>query len=893
MGTVPVVVAAGGWLTNVLTSGWNPWLFAALAGVVVASSALSIAVERGRPSPAAPPRRPEQPAGPPVWLDVPPRSRHFTGREELLALLDRRPGESQGVTALVPHALYGLGGVGKTHLAIEYAHRHQNRFDLVAWIPAEQPASLRTAYLRIAEAMGLPESEDTERTLDLVRDALRRGVPFRRWLIIFDNAEEPSSIQRHLPEAAPPHSTGRVLITSRDRGWSSVGDTIEVEVLERDESVALLRRRNPGVSEADAEQLAGQLGDLPLALEQASAWIDASGTAVPQYLGLLSARTRDLLDANRPTDYPMSVAATWGVALDRLATTDSAAVALLELTAFLGPEPIDRRIFRLSDDVPAMLKAVLDDPLRLDQALTHIGKLSLAKLDPVRGTIQLHRLVQAVVRARVGAERREELRLAAQTLLAAAGEAAGDAADPESWSAHAGITPHLRSAGCLGSGDRRIQELVLRQLTYLFNRGDAESCRDFAEEAWRQWAAKSGPSDVNTLYAAFWVASAARDLGDVPLSKVLLEEVLGRSRRALGNGHPVTLRAANSYGANLRLAGDYRRAYQSDLLNLERCRATYGPDGFWTSAVSNNLAIDLRFLGRFREALALNEEAFALRRRTLGPDHVMTLFSQMACATDLYYLGLYRRSLAIVDSVQSRIEQHGLTPNRYLSPPLRARALILTGIGEHERAAVVSRQLLDRYRTVFGPGHPDTLAMAMTTANALRAGYPRESLALARTTVEHHRRMYGPDHPATIAALVNTAVAERSNDEHAAAARHDEQTAPLVAGVFGDDHWVTLCAAAGRGIDLSIAGEHVASCRLLRQTYDTSVAVRGADHPYTLRVGADLAKALRRAGRPQEARALRTDLETRLSGERDGDPTPMAALHRREWAECPVELPLC
>ncbi|MBB2948696.1 tetratricopeptide (TPR) repeat protein [Actinoplanes lutulentus] len=876
VGAVPVVVAIGSWLTNVLTSGWDPWLFAALAGVVTVSAVLTVAAERNYSLPAPVPAVPAPAGAPPAWVDVPPRSRHFTGRQELLTLLAHRPAESHGVTAIVPHALYGLGGVGKTHLAVEYAHRRHHQFDLVAWIPAEQPAALRSAYLRVAAAMGLPESDDVERTLALVRDGLRRGVPFRRWLMIFDNAEGPATLQAYLPEPAPPHSTGQVLITSRDRGWSGVADTIEVEVLHRDESVALLRKRNPVVDEADAVRLAEQLGDLPLALEQASAWIDASGTTLPHYLRLLSERTRDLLDANRPADYPASVAATWGVALERLSTTDSAAVRLLELTAFLAPEPVDRGMLRLGGGgvSPTALKEVLTDPLRLDQAMAHIGRLSLAKLDAGRGTIQLHRLMRAVVQAQVSPDRVDELRAAAQSLLATAEGAAGDETDPQTWAMHGRITPHLRFTGCLSSTNRQIQELVLRQLSYLHNRGDMKSCRDFAEEARDRWSERAGPDDENTLFAAFWLAGAARGLGDIGLSKVLLEEILGRARRSLGNDHPVTLRAANSYGANLRLAGDYRRAYQSDLLTLERCRVTYGPTGFWTAAVSNNLAIDLRNLGRFAEALAQNEETHALRLRTLGPGHLTTLFSQAACALDLYYLGRYQECLDIAETVIPLMKPLVESPDMYFSPGLRIQVIALTAAGEHAKAAALSRPLLDAYRTVRGVDHPDTIAIAMTTVNALRAGHPAESLTLVRATLALHQKVYGDDHPATLAALVNTAVTERRNGEYAAAAHHDEQAAGAVENVFGVQHWVTLCAGNGRAINHAIAGDHATSCRMLKQTYDTSVLVRGAGHPYTLACSANLAKANRRAGKWGAGL------------------TPPYQLRRHAWAECPVELPL-
>ncbi|WP_436534449.1 FxSxx-COOH system tetratricopeptide repeat protein [Actinoplanes sp. HUAS TT8] len=897
LGAAPIVVAAGSWLTNVLTSGWNPWLFAALAAVVGMSSFLTVAAERHYRPPetvttASP--APQALSRPSAWLDVPPRSRHFTGRDELLATLGRVGAEeTRGLTAIVPHALYGLGGVGKTHLAIEYAHRNRDRYDLVAWIPAEQPALMRSAFLRIAAAMGLPESDDLEQTVELVRGGLQRGTPFRSWLIVFDNAEEPVTLRPYLPEPAPPHSAGRVLITSRDRTWSSLADTIEVEVLHRHESVALLRKRNPNVSDTDATTLAERLGDLPLALEQASAWIDASGMRISDYLRLLSEHTQELLGANRPADYPTSVAATWGVALDRLSTTDPVAVELLELSAFLGPEPIDRRLLGFGGEVEAltMLKAVLVDPMRLDRAMAHIGKLSLVKFDSARGTIQLHRLVRAVIRARLSPEQRERLGTAAQMLLAAADASVPDTTGAESWWIHAMITPHLRYTGCLASADGRIQELVLRHLNYLYARRDTESCQQLAEKASAAWTKRLGPGHANTLHASVLLATAARELGRTDFSKRLLEEVLGRARRTLGESHPVTLRAANSYGADLRLIGDYRRAHQLDLVNLDQHQAVYGPADARTFQMTHNVAVDLRSLGRFAEALALDEKNRSLLRRTCGVDDLRTIYSGMACVLDLYYLGRYQEALTQAQSVAA--EMTGLVGSLSRHPLLESRiqAIVLAAAGQSGPAEELSQQILDKYRTIHGYRHPQTLAMAMTAANIVRHHRPRMALSLANATLAQHEKTYGGEHPATIVALINTAAAERINGEHAEASRHDDQALRLADDVFGAEHWITLCARQGRAINRSIAGDHGTSYHLMNQVYQAAVALHGADHPYTLTCAANLVKAAGRAKRHGAAQPLRAQLSRRLAQGDGGNAVLLRRLRDREWVEFPVELP--
>ena len=203
---------------------------------------------------------------PQIWGKVPPRNKNFTGRTDLLERL--RGGLANRVTAVVPHALHGLGGVGKTQMAVEYAYRYRSEYDLVWWIPADQPVLVRSSLATLATRLGLASASvaGIDDAVAAVLDALRRGEPYDRWLLIFDNADQPEDLNEFIPR-----EPGHALITSRDNRWDTVADTILVDVFSRSESVEFLNRRVPtGIAEADAGRLAEELGDLPLALEQAA-----------------------------------------------------------------------------------------------------------------------------------------------------------------------------------------------------------------------------------------------------------------------------------------------------------------------------------------------------------------------------------------------------------------------------------------------------------------------------------------------------------------------------------------------------------------------------------------------------------------------------------------------
>ncbi|MEN3361443.1 MAG: hypothetical protein V7637_5425 [Mycobacteriales bacterium] len=788
---------------------------------------------------------------PAVWGNVPARNPNFTGRVELLDAL--RAQLTDNLTALLPHTLHGLGGVGKTQVAVEYVWRFAGDYDLVWWVPAEQPALIRSSLASLASRLDIPLGEDVEKTLVAVHDALRTHRPYRRWLLVFDNADRPDDLDRFLSTPG-----GHVLITSRNRAWSGVAETVEVDVFSRDESVELVRRRLPAALSDEADQLAESLGDLPLALEQAAAWMLATATPVPEYLRLLAEQVGPLLQESPPANYPLPVAATWGLAFDQLSRQAPAAVQLLELCSFLGSEPVSVRLLPMGRyaSLPSPLDATVRDEIPLRRAVREISRYGLAKVDAARNTIEIHRLVQAVLRDRLSEEQRAAYEHSVHELLAAANP--GDPTDdPQIWPRHAELAPHVQPAGLIESDTLDSHKVVLDQVRYLWVIGDYKSSRQLAERAYDDWNARLGPDYEQTLVVGRFLATALRSVGETEHARTLNQEIWARTRQVFGENHEHTLAVANSVGADLRWLGRWQEARELDEGNLQRHRAVFGEDDPSTLNSANNLAVDLRLLCDFEAARRLDEDTIERRRRVIGDDHPLTLFGMSSLSRDLYGLGLFQDALAV--------QRHSLPMHRARVGPdhsdvmraTRVHTLTLRSLGEYPEACELGEGLIARSQRVLGKDHPDTLGAMTALANSLAlVDRLAEARIIAEEALDRYRTALGAENPFTLAAATNLAIVLRVAGDYGPARRLDEHALTGFTTALGADHPFTLSCAINMAVDYAMAREYPQARELGEVTLERFRLVSGSTHPDTLVCASNLAISLRNTGADEAARRL-------------------------------------
>ncbi|MGH3916443.1 MAG: FxSxx-COOH system tetratricopeptide repeat protein [Pseudonocardiaceae bacterium] len=729
-----------------------------------------------------------------------PRPPQFVGRNGLLAELRDRLTAPGPTPRLI--AVHGLGGVGKTSVTVEYAHRHQHEYGLIWQLAAEDPTTLSADYGELAAQLGVRERGDHADPVAQVHAALAARPD--RWLLLLDNVTDARAIRGVLP----PAGDGHVLLTTRSAHWPDTLD-LEVPVLDRQVATDFLLTRTAEGDAAAAAKLAEELDSLPLALEQAAAYLRATGRRLREYLALLRDQRAELLSRGQPWGYDVSVASTWTLAFQQLHATDPAAIALLRLLACYAPDAIPIRLLLAPRAEPPLLAhpevATLVEPLlrsdfAVDDAVTALRRYSL--LGPPRdGRVSVHRLVQAVTLDQLSGTERSAWRATAATLLDAALPDEPDRRD--AWPAYAMLLAHARAALSLDApGMHKIVD-------YLGASGDYATARIIQEQVCTDTVDRLGAEHPDTLTTRARLAEWTGQAGDSIGARDMFADLLPVRRRISGAEDPDTLTVLANLADWTGQAGDPDGARDMCAVLLpirQRVSGAEHPDTVW-------LWIQLGFwTGQAGDATGARDQYAALlpiRERVSGPEHPDTLSAR--------------------DQYARWIGESG--------DPIGARDMCAA--------------LLPVYERVFGGEHPDTLwartNLAWWTG---QAGDPAGARDQYAELLPIRERVSGVEHPGTLVVRGNLAWWIGQAGDPAQARDQCIGLLLIRRRVIGAEHPDTLLVQDNVAHWTGQAGDPAGA----RDQYAELLAIRervsGPEHPDTLTARANLASWTVRARRP-------------------------------------------
>jgi len=778
-----------------------------------------------------------------------------------------------------------MGGVGKTQLAVEYAYRYREDYEIVWWITADQSRLIEPNIATLAARLGLPSGQSHAHDVAVVLEALRRGSPFGRWLLIFDNADDPGSVIRFLLDGP-----GHTLVTSRNLAWGGyVAETVPINVFTRRESIQFLNKRvRHGIAAADADALADALGDLPLALEHAGAVQDETGMPVAEYLQLFEEHGLQLLASPGLARYPVPVTAAWQVSIQQLTELQPESVELLRFCSFFGPQPIPRDVLREGRNaVSPSLRPILSDPIHFSRAVAGLGRYSLAKVDVQRRTLQVHPVVQVLVREDLPTQDRERFQHDVHRLLAAA--TPYDPDDSSAWQRFRELVPHVEPTGLVGCHDSEVRRSIRSMARFHYMTGDFSAARELADQALARWPTDPDTAPADVIAIKSHLGTVLRAQGDYRSAFEADAAAMMEATEQLGPEHIETLRITNSHGADLRAAGEFRAALALDEDSLRRHIAAFGETDIRTLNVRNNLALDQALLSDFGTARRTHQYVCEEAKKVLRSEtHTFVLVAGVNLARAFRLCGEYADGLLSAEDAWAACRN-----NLGATHPITMRAMtdfVITerlASGGTEKAVTDAEDVYVRHTELAGRRHPSTVAAAIALANACRtARILDRATPLAEQAVQYCQDLYGTDHPHTHSAVGNLALLRRVGGDAGEARRLHEASVTRLLALLGPDHHFTLTCAMGLASDMAATGDLTGAQDRGRDTAARFSRILGLHHPITLACRINLAADLKALGLDAEAGTIRADALERFGKTLGHDHPAVRAAHDGKRLDC-------
>jgi len=696
-------------------------------------------------------------SSPSLWNVPHRRNFYFTGREEILAHIYTILRNSKAAALNQAQAISGLGGIGKTQIAIEYAYRYRDYYQAVFWINASSRDALSADFVMLAALLGLPEQQEQEQ--DVVVRAVKRWLSSHpQWLLILDNVDDLALIIDFLPSDA----AGDILITTRLQALGAIAQSIEVEKMGLDEGMMFLLRRAKLLApdstpdqampeqQVQATEIVAVLDGLPLALDQAGAYIEETRCGLSRYLDLYAIRRKELLlrRGRLPVDHPEPVATTWSLSFQKVEQESVAAADLLRLLAFLNPEAITEEIitagamvFDSDPDTAAV------DSLKVNEAIEVLLRYSFVWRNPEERLLSVHRLVQAVLRDSMD---KNIQRMWAERAIRAVNRVFPDV-ELETWERCQRCLPHVLMCASYA------QEYAL---------AFPEAARLFNE-------------------AASYLIAHAQYEG----AEFLLRNALTIREKVLGVDNLDTARTLNDLGVVYRAKAEYIQAehfYERALQIQKQARGPEHPD---VAQTLNNLGSLYRAQGAYTKAEPAYREALRIREKSLETDPLLVAQSYYNLAKLYHSLGKYQQAEKLCEQALHIQEQQLGDNHPTIASTLSMLAKIYQGQLKLVQAEATNTRALQIRERTSGPEHPHVAIILNNIIEIYHTkGRMQEAEPLIARAIKIHEQSLGREHPYMAYSLSNLAEHSFLQGDYAQAEIQFREALAIREQRLGQDH---------------------------------------------------------------------------------------------------------
>ncbi len=768
--------------------------------------------------------------------NLPERNFYFTGREEQLQAV--AVAFRKNHTVIVKQTISGLGGVGKTQLAREFAYRYGANYKNGVWeINADSTATVYAGFVEFSKTfhIELPEDFKEEELCWAIRNWLRNTD---QWLLIFDNLDNEDTISPYIPDN---NICGHILVTTRNSNMA-IAQQIDLSVFELEEAINFLDKRLVGCKhlekdrEALKKELCNRLGCLPLALEQAAAYIQVTRTSFSRYLELLEqsgleAFEIDVDGYNKPEHYAKSVTTTWEISFNTIAL--EGAKQLFCLCVYLAPDRIPVKLFsEMREILPEPIRSNLSTILQTNRIVTELRRYSLTSGDSEH--ISIHRLVQEVVRNKIKPDR-QWMHYDLELLYNSFSFKYGSVESHEQFLLY---IPHVEAFANMSKvllTEESEQELLAllygvggRGYDYL---GQYSKAIKWNQDALDIRKRILGETHYMTAVSYNNLASAYEAAGNYTKALDLYELALKIFCKELGVDHATVASAYSNIAGIYDCQGQFDKALEYYQKALDIRLSIYGEKHNETADIYNNIAFVYGRLARYREALENHAKVLEIRKVEVGENHILTATSYSNIAYIYTCLGDFTKALEMQHMTLNIREailgaEHPDTLTTYMNI-----AFIQLKSGNYVDALNIYNKIIPIYENTCGQHHIDTAAVYCNAAGGYYSiGNYSTALKYYNLALNIREQVLGSDHPDTATIYGNIAAVYADQGSYDLALKNYENALVIWKKYFGEDHPNTAEAYNSIATIYDAIGNEDKALELYKKALNIREKVLGKEH---------------------------------------------------------------